>query len=478
MKIALLAAACTFFISGCASIKLSSSPDDSSACSGGEQASIDDYFSKTGWDSKDKNKIFQTEKLKPLKTILNGNIVPFSGPSAWNNASGGATGIKSYPAELPELLKALEINDLSDTRDRSVMNVKSLSEMENKSGKKLEAALSSLTPKLYKFQDAPESMEISAKDDTIKTISEAIQADGAEGLYKMTLYQLQVAGAEFLTSDISNIDTKTILLAQRIVDHENAKFLRTYLNAYFRAGKWFQASLNTASFSDEAASILKKAVNGKVDSATQADIVKKLTEKLNLLCKSKESDACLLTSGLGKTALITRNGSSIQFKGVALGIDYDGHVETSWDYPKSVEFAPQLVRVFVEALYDARRPRIPAVDNSTACTAPSNGSPALYDGLSCLTKSTIDAYPFLKDAVASTDEKASKADGLTGAGAGLLIRSFWVAALNNETASKSVENLAAVIAKKQTERYAWGRVKKTYCTRDAKTPAAWTVDKS
>lgn len=478
MKRVLIATACAFFISGCGSIKLSSSPDSSASCSSVEQASIDDYFTKTGWNSNDKNKILDASKFTALGSKLSSSIIPFSGPSAWADALDGTKRVHTYSPDLLEFFKALGVNDLPDVGAKNVMNVPSLSSMENKSGKNLETALSGFTRKLYKFQDAPESMEISAKDDAIKTISEAIQADGAEGLYKMTLYQLEVAGEDFFSQEVSSDEVKTNLLAQRIVDHENARLLRTYVNAYFRAGKWFQANLNTTSFSDEAASILKQAANGKIDETTQKDIVKKITDKLNLLCKSKDKDSCLLTSGLGKTALVTRNGGSIQFKGVSLGINYDGHVETNWDYPKSVEFAPQLVRLFVEALYDARRPRIPAVDNSTACVSQGDGSPALYDGLSCLTKSTVDAYPFLKDAVASTDEIASKAEGLTGAGTGLLIRSFWVAALNNETAAKSVENLAAVIAKKQTERYVWGRVQKTYCTKNVKTPTAWTVDKS
>jgi len=46
------------------------------------------------------------------------------------------------------------------------------------------------------------------------------------------------------------------------------------------------------------------------------------------------------------------------------------------------------------------------------------------------------------------DEKAGRSDSMAGAVTGTVIRSFSVLALNNEAAAASIENLAAVIARK------------------------------
>ena len=65
---------------------------------------------------------------------------------------------------------------------------------------------------------------------------------------------------------------------------------------------------------------------------------------------------------------------------------------------------------------------------------------------------------------------------MAGAVTGTVIRSFSVLALNNEAAAASIENLAAVIARKVTERAEWRQTYTNMCTPDTP-PAVLRVTK-
>lgn len=471
----------TLFLSACSSLSLIGNPGDK--CSGEPSQEVKDYFKETGWEANGVNALqISTQKVSALKVALLSGVVPFSDKPAWTadelnkemtTKSAGARGSTG-------LLSVLGVSNANGIFAASAAQSRpSLSQMREISGEQLLHSLSKYVPQTYSFKDQPgaTSIKLSPSDDWIKVTAEALQAEGDLALVEMTAYKLNVAASDFLLASDNDADVSAQTLAKRLAEFNTANFLSRYFKAYFRSGHWLKVTLDTKNFSSAAGKLIDSKVGGKLDEATKKSIVAEIEKILSDQCKSKGSDGCLLTSPLGKDAFISRSGSSIQFKGVGLGIDYSGGLQANWDYPKSVEFAPQMVRVLTEAIYDARWPYVPAAANSTACMVDETTGSALYPAISCLSDATTGKYKFLKDAVARTDELAARADSLTGAASGFLIRSFWVAALNNETAAKSVENLASVIAKKQTERFAWNRVQTTSCPK-GDMPAAWKAEKS
>ncbi len=241
---------------------------------------------------------------------------------------------------------------------------------------------------------------------------------------------------------------RTAALQEAVASFQTARFLRTYFKAYFRGGKVFQSQLKVDEFASKAMEAIKGQV--KLDPKDEAAIEIKLKDVLSKACKLNGDAGCLFTS-LGKDKLVTRSGESLQFKGISLAIGYDTRLQATWDYPKSVEFAPQLVRVLMEAVFDSIKGRPAAVASSTACSV----TPPLFGADECVAANGQGAMSSLQDVLAGVDEKASRADSLATVATGQIIRGASFAALNNEALAKSAENFAGVLARKVVERAAW-----------------------
>ncbi len=292
---------------------------------------------------------------------------------------------------------------------------------------------------------------LKSNGDLNQRLHKAVQAGSDAAL-------VQVLAAEVyqqyeMTRIAATAENKRIL-AERVVEFEVSRFLWTYMRAYFRSGRIFQTQLKTQQFEDALVGFLKSKLSEPLPSKDEEKIRKELAGKLDVVCKENGDAGCLLTSH-GKDKLVTRSGETLQFTGVTLAIGYDKKVQATLDYPKSSEFAPQLVRVAAEAAFDALYPRVPAVASATACTPLGSEKVQLYADHECLTEKTLANDKTVEKRVADVDEKAARADSLAGALAGQLIRGFNIVALNNEAAAKTVENLAAVTARKVTERVAW-----------------------
>ena len=95
---------------------------------------------------------------------------------------------------------------------------------------------------------------------------------------------------------------------------------------------------------------------------------------------------------------MTRAGLRVQFSGIAAEFGTDSTFRPEVTLPESADYAPQLVRVALEAIFDAQGLRVPAAANSTACVAP-----GLYAGpLECL--SDTPGSPVKPDAIAKVDQ--------------------------------------------------------------------------
>lgn len=177
-----------------------------------------------------------------------------------------------------------------------------------------------------------------------------------------------------------------------------SRFLSTYFDAYFRGGHFLQVTVN----------------EDKIKS-------------------------------LASTGFVTRSGMSVQFSGIdyALTIGQSG-VSLHHTYPQVSQFGPQLVRVFVEAVFDANGLSPMAVSNSTACTE------GLFTADECISSDGKDKAD--EDATQQIDMLASASESLTTAATGAIIRGVNVVALNNETVAQVLETFAGVNARKITEK--------------------------
>ena len=178
-----------------------------------------------------------------------------------------------------------------------------------------------------------------------------------------------------------------------------ARFLSTYFDAYFRSGHFLAVT-------DNGNPILK----------------------------------------LGTDGFVSRAGMSVQFAGVDYALTTNSStVSLHHNYPAVAQFGPQLVRVFVEALFDANGLSPMAVSNSTACAQ------HLFDETECL-GSAANNSPAAKNVIEQIDLMASASEALTTAATGAILRGVNVVALNNEAVAQVLETLVGVNARKITEK--------------------------
>lgn len=289
---------------------------------------------------------------------------------------------------------------------------------------------------------------ISTKEDVNQRLSSILQRGGDDALVLYAAADLAVKISDFSGLNVNEKAARMAALQEAAANYQAARFVRTYFKAYFRGGKVFQSQLKVEEFTLKAMETIKGQV--KLDPKDEAAIEAKLKDVLSKACKSNGDAGCLFTS-LGKDKLVTRSGESLQFKGISLAIGYDSRLQATWDYPKSAEFAPQLVRVLMEAVFDSMKGRPAAVAASTACSV----TPPLFGADECVAADVPGAKNGLQEVVAGVDEKASRADSLASVATGQIIRGVSVAALNNEALAKSAENFAGVLARKVVERAAW-----------------------
>jgi hypothetical protein len=119
-----------------------------------------------------------------------------------------------------------------------------------------------------------------------------------------------------------------------------------------------------------------------------------------------------------------------------------------------MEFAPQLVRVMFEAIFDSEGTIIPATASSTACTT------GLYKGVQCLLEND---QSDIARAVNDVDTYAAQTEATVTSLASQLIRGAWFVALNNEALAKSLETMAGVISRKVVAKKMWQKVMENGC---------------
>lgn len=275
------------------------------------------------------------------------------------------------------------------------------------------------------------------------------------------------------------------------------RFLSAYFDAYFRGGQFLQVTFDEKDFvatlatriqkqfpkpvkvpptAEEIATLLQPAfappdekrfvralatdfytnlAGGNVGSLTPQQIQNLLQPAFDNLCKQAgpTSSTCLSTS-MGNSAFVTRAGLSVQFSGVSFEVGGKDSIGISHTYPQVSNFGPQLIRVFVEALFDANGQHLPAVPNSTACD-PANH---LFQGDECVVAGS--PQDLRRQQI---DMISAGAEALSSSETGVIIRGLGWTSLNNEVVASILETLVGVNARKISEKVLYSVSEKLEC---------------
>ncbi len=294
------------------------------------------------------------------------------------------------------------------------------------------------------------NFDISRINEVGKALVTVLQDDGDLAFEALTYNEALKALLDYNTAPKSDAYVKAAkadIAAKRVGEYRMARFMKEYFRAYFRSGHMFAFKWDTAALVTDTLAALPEGWEKVLNKdKAQASLTKLMESRL---CTNSGKEGCIMGKPLGKTAFISRSGSSYQFQGWTVT---QGSSMTM-DHPKTLDTAPHLVRVFMEALFDSASPRVPAVATATACVA------NIYAPGICMeekkTTLTPEHLTVLKEAVAAVDDKAAKADAMAGAVTGHVIRGLGWAALNNEATAASLENLGGVFGRKVGERVTW-----------------------
>ncbi|MFP3646551.1 hypothetical protein [Paraburkholderia sp. SIMBA_054] len=220
-----------------------------------------------------------------------------------------------------------------------------------------------------------------------------------------------------------------------------ARFLSTYFDAYFRGGQFIQLTFDQSGALDLVTKRISARIGEKLNGAVPDDQIKTIVAgELGKVCGKRGDDPCDSLT-LGTTSFVTRAGFSVRFAGIGLNVGSGQSLVPQATYPKASEFGPQMIRVLVEAIFDANGPHPKAVYGSTACAT------GLFGSDECMA-ANIQA----DELTMRIDMFAAGAEALSSAGVGALIRGGSVSALNNEAVAGMLETFAGVSSRKLVER--------------------------
>jgi len=300
-----------------------------------------------------------------------------------------------------------------------------------------------------------ESFGVFSRDDAemARRLGETLIAGGYDALALGTAGKLSTLLG---TKALDALGAEDQARAQQLLQQLNtSRFISVYARAYFRGGHLFQASLDV----DDLVKTFGDRIKASLPNLTDAQ-KKALDNELATLFKrgcSSEQDStqCLLSKPLGKESFVTRAGQAVQFSGVTVTFGAQGKLSPTLQYPRAEEIAPQLVRVFFEAVYDSHGIIVPAVSSSTVCAE------RLWPSEFCLPDDpggggkATNATPTNNQRVAWVDSYANQVEAVvTGAAAQLVRGGGWIA-LNNEAVARAIETTAGVNGRKIAEKVLW-----------------------
>jgi hypothetical protein len=212
-----------------------------------------------------------------------------------------------------------------------------------------------------------------------------------------------------------------------------AIYIRAYMQAYFRNGKFVEGKIELASLAEHPA--LKELSDH--DRKAVEDILKKAEGKVSF-------------GKIGDGGFVTRGGASLQFP--ALNVSFDAaHGKLAVTEIDHSAVGAQLIRVLFEAIFDAHD-RLPAVTKATGVSLKEQHLQlAAYERIEARTGFRKVSQP----AFGKIDAYANQLEGTAAAAAGRLFRGGGPLALNNEALARILETTIGITARKVAEKIGW-----------------------
>jgi len=266
-----------------------------------------------------------------------------------------------------------------------------------------------------------------------RDLEEVVLGGGFEALHHAAVRSEQALSTRGEGS--SPLSDEVRLLARK------AEFAGGYLKAYFRNGKFWKIELSGEKWKEKLEAELRRRFPLYSDEDIQA-----LLAHFELLSREWK----FVFGGIGSDGFVTRGGAIHQFPAVEVKVDDLFGDAPSLPEVDFLQVGSDLVRVYMEAILDARL-GVPAVSNATGASCELFGSEALpvHEPGEVGGKGVTEAEFGLVNNWANATESVSATLF------GRVVRGIGPFGLNNEALAKLLETLLGVTLRKATERLAW-----------------------
>lgn len=326
-----------------------------------------------------------------------------------------------------------------------------LSTGESDTVKALTAGTKETQPSIYHVSFTTDELH-----DYLKQVHESIQSDGWESLAESA----QEYHAAIQKDSAAAEETKAAARGM----YRTALFIREYLRAYFRNGKFVKFKLDPMTLDED----LKKELQARFPGLDGAAL-KNLADNLF----AKFSPDKFFFGEIGSGGFVSRGGATYQFPPLEATFDPFARrpiTVSKIDFPT---VGSDIVRVILEATFDAHD-LLPAVSSATGTMVSDEKERPLppEDRLPVNDPQKV-ADPrsgnLKEDEFGKVNQVASRMEAVSSAAVGQLVRGAGWVSLNNEALAKLLETFVGVTFRKVTEKAAWCRYS---CNLDANKPGS------
>jgi hypothetical protein len=305
------------------------------------------------------------------------------------------------------------------------------------------------------FNDLQGTEKSSAVDldvEEVTRLSEQVADATQRGAWDALADRLEMRLAETLKQqNLQSYDaaTATPEIAQLAQNTRLSVFIREYMRAYFRNGRFVQVTVDA------------KALEEKLAKELDSDLAKKMAKEF------EDKYGSRVFGVINTEAFVTRDGTSYQFPAVNAQLLLGPHVQPRITKLAASAVGSDLVRVYFEAVFDAHN-SLPGVSNATGVTMKEYA----------LAKHPNPATKLTDAEFAAVQQRANQAEAGASAVFGRIIRGGSWISLNNESLAKLLETIVGVVVRKVTEKVAWCWYSCSHLTISPTKPAtpAWDIE--
>jgi hypothetical protein len=382
-----------------------------------------------------------THKARVTVARADAVIACFKRPGGTCVAAEMQTSSGAAPLSMAGLLSSQDIGGVKGSKARALTLAKGV--LEHPVQGQIVQLFNSLQDK-SPVQDL--TIDLKEVSDFSDKLDEATDAGAWEALAELTSQKYQRVQRAIAT-DITVIDRAR-------EDSRKAAFIKAYMRAYFRNGKFIRVDANADGVIDRLKEDLADELPGLDDSTAQ-----KIVDAL----KTKYGEHSFGT--ISSVAFVARDGTSMQFPAITAQLTFTTKPHAKATDLDGAAIGADLARVYFEAVFDSYN-QLPGVSNATGVGI----TPTEY-----ALKKQADKPTAVDDAAFSAvQQRANLADAIASAAFGRIIRGASWISLNNEALAKLLENIVGVTVKKVAEKAAWCLYSCNPKSHD-KTPA-WEVE--